>query len=1038
MKRTFHLKRIWTLFALVFCLIICLPWQITAEEQEPQTIANLVIFVKYNGDTRDIYNAEYDYTSYKISNWDQIKRMYGPNIQYDYVNKKEYDNSFQNYIAVISEQKLKVVNIFPQENADGTAVNTYELQRSSYSMDGEIISEVLAALGNGTINNADHSFDISQYKLDNLQSGFVDNLTIIVQGETGGRENIIYPHKAQYSGLETVNGCCVFDYNMLPSGSLVTDDAGIGVKQAQGVIAHEFLHTLGLPDLYRGSGVGVPVGEWDVMASNSSFLQYPLSYLRAKQGWINAQEVTTSGTYTLTAVSETGGNKLLILKTPISDSEVIVLEYRKQSDSMYGFERRIPSSGLLMYRVDTKVDGSTNFNGGNFIYVYRPDVTDAEAGTDTLQSGSYAGANAVYEAALDVSKGETEYGSTDLSKSFIDNTLYYSDGRNSGVYISGLSLSDDENQLTFTITFADYGNASLWEKVGSSFADNAYGDAVLHADKTSGLIYLAYTQGSGMSANVMVCRWNGSVWEPLGSGISGAAFPQVTICENQIYLSCQRLDNGYPVFYRFNNGEWNLLNELQTAYPQSMQFLTDESNVYSVFQENMGDGYHKLVLYDVKNNTILNEEKKLQDFGNPSVCKNGTQIYVLYSDFFGGSGSSNSVIEAYDTSKKTWSTLRTYSTTSSNCHFIQVVNGKIYAFVGKTGENPVVSVYDGVQWVDSQVTDMRNYINVSMEIMDGEVYLTYMDTAKEQSYVLRKTGNSFFVCSDDVGTGLSALASCGMGNTIYTVTKPMGAVSSYVKKKDMVIPNYGLTLEAPQGYENGQVYIDGIQTEAVKNGLSYSVSLSDGNARTAVIYKYDDSNIPRGMYVWILNFENGSYTAEPLEELEDLLSYHGFSIRIKSPVGIRFKSGIDAQLRAQLLGDGVDGFHLEEYGTLYMTNANRSKYPFVRLGGKIGSGRSYWIENSVVNDKILETVDGRYRFASVLINLPEAQYATDFAFRAYIILERNGERYVLYGPPVYRSIYTVAKQLDARGEFKAGSSGDLFMKRIINSVEKGE
>ncbi len=1033
MNKTIKNKKIRILFILSCFFIITLPWKIAAVGQDTQTITNLVIFVKFSGDNRDVYNA-----SNQVNNWQEIKKMYGPNMQYDPVDKKDYDNSFQNYISVISEQKLKVVNIFPQENAAGTAVNTYELQRSSYSMDGEIISEVLTALSNGTINNEEHNFDVSQYRLDNLQNGFVDNLTIIVQGEAGGRENIIYPHKAQYSGLETINGCRVFDYNMLPSGSLVTDDATLGAKQAQGVIAHEFLHTLGFPDLYRNSGVGVPVGEWDVMASNSCFLQYPLSYLRVQQGWIEAKEITTSGTYTLTAVSENGGNKVFLLKTPISDSEIIVLEYRKKCSSLQGFEHRLPSSGLLMYRIDTKVEGYSNINDENYIYVYRPDVTNPEAATDILQSGSYVGANAVYEAALDVAGGETEYGSTDLSKNFSDNTLYYSDGRNSGIYISGLSLSDDEKQLTFTITFADYDNAELWERLGSSFADNIYGDAVLYADKMNGTLYLAYTEGMGVLTQTLVYRWNGAVWEQIGDGISGAASPEVTMCGNQLYLVCQRLDNGHPVFYRYDNGLWSVLNELQAEYPQSMQFVTDENNVFAAYQESVQDGSRKLVIYDVKNNIVVNDEKKLRDFGNPSVYKNGTQIYVLYSDFFGESGSSNTRIDVYDTSKKTWSTLRTYSTTATNSHIIRVLNGKIYAFAGKAGENPFVSVYDGVQWKDSQVADMQNYIDVSMEIICSEVYLSYIDTAKDQAFVLRKNGNNFSVCSDDVGTGLSALASCSVENRIYTVTKPSGAAGSFVKYKDMVILHYGLTLEAPQGYENGQVYIDGVQVEAVKNDLSYTLNLSDGNARTAVMYQYDSSNIPRGMYVWILKFENGSYMAEPVEELENLLSYHGFSIRIKAPAGIRFKSGIDAQLREKLLNEGVAGFYLKEYGTLYMTNENRSKYPFVKLGGKIGSGRSYWVENSVVNDKILETIDGRHRFASVLINLPKAQYATDFAFRSYIILEQNGEEYIFYGPPVYRSIYTVAKQLDARGEFKPGSSGDLFIQQIINFVEKGQ
>ena len=71
----------------------------------------------------------------------------------------------------------------------------------------------------------------------------------------------------------------------------------------------------------------------------------------------------------------------------------------------------------------------------------------------------------------------------------------------------------------------------------------------------------------------------------------------------------------------------------------------------------------------------------------------------------------------------------------------------------------------------------------------------------------------------------------------------------------------------------------------------------------------------------------------------------------------------------------------------------------------------------------------------MLTGLPAAQYNTEFAFRGYIILENNGDRYIIYGMPVHRSVYTVAKQIQAKGEFQAGSSGYNFIQGIIDSVE---
>lgn len=58
------------------------------------------------------------------------------------------------------------------------------------------------------------------------------------------------------------------------------------------------------------------------------------------------------------------------------------------------------------------------------------------------------------------------------------------------------------------------------------------------------------------------------------------------------------------------------------------------------------------------------------------------------------------------------------------------------------------------------------------------------------------------------------------------------------------------------------------------------------------------------------------------------------SIRITGKAGIRFKTGISTDLRAQLLGNGVNGYHLKEYGTLVMNNANRTSYPMIKGGEK--------------------------------------------------------------------------------------------------------
>lgn len=245
--------------------------------------------------------------------------------------------------------------------------------------------------------------------------------------------------------------------------------------------------------------------------------------------------------------------------------------------------------------------------------------------------------------------------------------------------------------------------------------------------------------------------------------------------------------------------------------------------------------------------------------------------------------------------------------------------------------------------------------------------------------------------------------------------------------------NIPLTISPPSGYEGAVICVDGREYAAINNGDgSYTVFPDDLNAQTAIMYKYNGSGVPVGMYVWMLNYDSGVFSAVPAPEFEDILSYHGFSIRITGVSGIRFKSGISMGTRNQLTSaSGLNGWHLAEYGTLYMTQNNRCSYPFIKGGDKVGYGRSYWTENGKRNDNIVETVSGRYRFASVLVNLPAAQYNTEFAFRSYIILTKGDRTITLYGPAVAKSIAALANQLNDINMYKDGTSADLFVKKII-------
>ena len=252
------------------------------------------------------------------------------------------------------------------------------------------------------------------------------------------------------------------------------------------------------------------------------------------------------------------------------------------------------------------------------------------------------------------------------------------------------------------------------------------------------------------------------------------------------------------------------------------------------------------------------------------------------------------------------------------------------------------------------------------------------------------------------------------------------------------VPSTKITLEIPEGYDDTTVYIDGIEYAAQPKDGAVALELSDDTAGSATVMRYNEKGVPVGMYVWTLEYNDYAYEVTAQPELTDLLTYHGFSIRITDKSGIRFKTGISADLRKKLLQtDGVDGYRLKEYGTLIMTDANRKTYPMVVGGQKVLQGMAYGTDASgTFKDSIYETVDNRYRYTSVLVGMPASQYKVDYAFRGYATLTKDGRNITIYGPAVAKNIYSLAEQLLRMKIYEEGSDADLYLRKLIQDADK--
>ena len=249
-----------------------------------------------------------------------------------------------------------------------------------------------------------------------------------------------------------------------------------------------------------------------------------------------------------------------------------------------------------------------------------------------------------------------------------------------------------------------------------------------------------------------------------------------------------------------------------------------------------------------------------------------------------------------------------------------------------------------------------------------------------------------------------------------------------------VIGSYQITVTPPAGYTDTVLWVDGVAVSGTNANGTVAATIHEATAKTAVMYKLRSSGTPQEMYAWILSYSaSGGYTATPLPaSMQNLLTYHGCAIRVTGNTGLRFISGVDQTLRTQLLGAGVEGFRLVEYGTVVINNNSIGVYPFTKDGVAAKYGRSYWDAN---NDYYINITGGRIQFASVLVDIQPSNYNWYYGFRPYAVVEKGGVQYTLYGGQVSRSMYHVAKQIIAAGEFAQGSSAYAFVNNIVKTVK---
>ena len=568
---------------LIMIVILLFPSNIYAKSvNNERNYANVVFFTYFNGDLEG--------KKYMEDNYKTIMEYYNGSSE----------TSVKNYLKNISYNNFHLYNLFPQIN-DSTFIpielSITEDDANNSNYDSIIISDVLKKYPNVS--------GIIDYDND----GIVDNLTIILRNkaDNAGSNSSLVSHKSDYPGGNdiTLSNKSLGTYNMLNTYSIRNTKSS--------VIIHEFMHSLGYPDLYNSNN-DYPVFTWDIMGNVISPPPYSLAYLRSYfTNWLSIDEITKSGTITLNTQDNKDGNQAYIIKSPLNDYEFFVVEYRKKPTLFDKIDRSISNSGVIVYRINTTITGLSNKFGSYGVYVYR----------DNSFALNSTPSSAVYNTVFSKELGRTTVGNSDLNSK--DKALLYSDETNSGIVLSEIG-SSSSNSITLNVSIPNKGDLDVWNELKYDDINKNSGYKVQTSIEMNNKIYV----GSITNNKLYTTVYDNGNWSTISNGtniVIGDVSPstmEFKIINNKLYLiyGCW---NKIGV-YSLENNIW----KKRAEYNYSTGYMSTEVINNELYIANMYDNNNAELLKYKDDNIIKVTNYYSGSFvGDPKVLSINNKIYLM-------------------------------------------------------------------------------------------------------------------------------------------------------------------------------------------------------------------------------------------------------------------------------------------------------------------------------------------------------------------------------------------------------------------------
>lgn len=234
----------------------------------------------------------------------------------------------------------------------------------SYPNNSQSLLEDAVRANDAAIDFADYDNDGPDGRPDSGDDdGYVDSVFLVYAGtsaaESGNLDATLWPHAWRHvvaTRDRSANGSFikVGRYAAVPERM---EQAGPdGDLLTVGILAHEYGHVLGLPDLVDGERGDGP-GDWDVMGSgvwgfeHSSRPSGMSAWSRARLGWMTPQLL--EGDH-LAHRMQSSYDRRTVVKLPIADTplhEHFLVERRTRT----GFDADAPGDGLLVWHVDDSI-----------------------------------------------------------------------------------------------------------------------------------------------------------------------------------------------------------------------------------------------------------------------------------------------------------------------------------------------------------------------------------------------------------------------------------------------------------------------------------------------------------------------------------------------------------------------------------------------------------------------------------------------------------------------------------------------------------